>query len=151
MGIVVVGLGLVWLTAGAFAADARHEGWSPGRQAAGALIGRTGCGLADEIGRGDEVAQQVGRDSAATLIVPAFVMFVPCARAPRVVGGLVEIPETVILDTTRWPLSDPSSPFGAVPDLYSLRLIARGPQGVTTYRVDRRVPALARVDAVRIG
>jgi hypothetical protein len=80
------------------------------------------------------------------LVIPNLVMYVPCARQPRLSSGVAEVPGLILgLRHSIWPIATGTSPFDGVPELYPLTRLpltdsAEPPQDVVVYRVDRRIP-----------
>ncbi len=147
--ITLVSFAAVGVTVAILVIDAAISSWSPTRQNLEALVGGKTCGFAHELrGKGD-LTGQIADAGSPTFVVAPVAPYLPCATTPTIDGGLVEIPSLVLLYLRSWPLDETDSPFAAVPDLYELRGIARGPEGMKVLSVNRRIQGFALVDAVR--
>jgi len=80
-----------------------------------------------------------------SLVLPNMLMYVPCARQPRLSDGVVEPPRQIVAFLGSWPVRLSTSPFNGLSDLYRIRRLpladAKGtPSGAALYDVDRRIP-----------
>ena len=87
------------------------------------------------------------REEARTLIHPNLMLYVPCARQPRLADGIVEPPRYFVwFDDPFQPLPfEATSPFLGVHDLYSVQRLPltdglNPPLGVVVYEVEQRIP-----------
>jgi hypothetical protein len=143
-------LAVVGITMTLFAIDATKTPWSPARQNLAALVGRDGCGLANQLTRDPSFAGYLARSNTATLVHPAVGVYLPCASIPRITGGLAEMPDVVVFQKN-WPLLIRPDPFAAVTDLYKLRHVDQRPPEIADVRLVRKViPRRVRIDAVRV-
>jgi hypothetical protein len=95
------------------------------------------------------------RQGARPLVWPNLLLYMPCARQPRLDKGVVEVPTVLVAQSGFFPLEFPTSPFHGLVDLYGFRDLSVAdskvdPQGVTVLWVERRIPgaAVARAQAV---
>ncbi len=147
--VALMSFAAVGVTVAILMIDATISSWSPIRQNLAALVGGETCGFASELrGNGDLKARLADADSP-TLVVPPVGVNLPCTTAPAIHGGAVEIPRLVLLYLRSWPLDKTDSPFAALPDLHKLQLLARGPEGMRVFSVNRRIPGFARADAIQ--
>ncbi len=93
----------------------------------------------------DRLARRLDAPGSSSLLLPNMLMYVPCARQPRLADGIVEPPSEIVAFLYSWPIGLPTSPFSGLPDLYKLqRLPLIDPNGTARgsvlYDVDRRIP-----------
>jgi hypothetical protein len=150
--VPVVSAALISVTVVTLAVDAAISQWSPTRQNLGALVGRAGCGLGDQLQGPTNAVRTLSAHNVHTLLAPAVGMYFPCANIPGIRHGLVEAPAFVASEPQLgpWPFFNPIGPFGAFSDLYRLRLVARTAGGADLFSVDQRVSGFARLTAVRV-
>jgi hypothetical protein len=129
--------------------DASVSPWSPARQNLEALTRGNSCGLAHHVRGNRNFVQTTSDPSVRTLLEPPVALYFPCATIPAVRGGVIEIPQSVVYASDPWPLRQRDAPFAAIPDLFEMRPVARGAQGLEILSVAGRIPQFARVDAVR--
>ena len=147
--IAIVSFAVVGLTAVILIRDATVTAWSPARQNLEALAGRSSCGLAHQLQGGGNVSDLLADPETAVYLEPPVAVYFPCATTPAIDGGLVQVPRLVVRSPSRPLMGERDSPFAAVPDLYRLKSIARGPRGVEVLSVGDAIPGFVRVDADR--
>ena len=86
-----------------------------------------------------------------SLVWPNLVLYMPCARLPRLQRGVVEIPTLLVAHNELWPIDGGSSPFRGTLDVYKLRDLSVGdsrlpPAGIHVLWVDREIPGAVRAD-----
>jgi hypothetical protein len=151
--IAAFSLVVVWITLAVFGGDAAFARWSPARQNVSALVGRSGCGVADTLtvpaSEGHSLTRLVSRP-ATTLVDPFIAPYFPCIDQPTIRDGVVTIPAHLVAQGTPWPVLARDGPFAALHDLYPIRqvLIKRG---VRVWEIDRRITGYVRADAVRVA
>ena len=151
-GLAVFSLLVVWITLAVFAGDALFSQWSPARQYASALLGRSGCGVADRIRVGPartRLTQLIERPHV-TLMDPFISPYFPCAEQPRIDHGLVVTPEHLVAQGTPWPVQVRDGAFEAFFDLYPIEQIAATKRGVRVWRIDPHVDGYERVKPLRV-
>jgi hypothetical protein len=130
----------------------RSSPWTIRRQNLETLVGRQSCGLADHVhvafgARGAaRLADLLEEDATRAFIAPDVYPYFPCARQPRLRGGVAEAPDYVL--KTSWyatlPLLYQTSPFLGLLDLYRLeRLDLVGPYTpgeLEIFAVDKAIP-----------
>lgn len=146
--VVVVSFAALGTTAVVLAADAASAAWSPPRDHVGVLAGRGACGVTGRLEVEPDVARRLASSDVTTLVVPPVAPYFSCAAFPRVRGGLVEMPQLLVLQSTSWPLSERDSPFAAITDLYEVASVGRGPRSIGIYAVEDD-SAYARADVIR--
>ena len=146
--IAFVSFAAVGVTVAILVADATISSWSPARQNVAALAGGETCGFADELRGTDDLTARISERGSPTLVVAPLATYLPCATAPAIDGGVAEVPSLMIFYLRSWPLDQTHSPFAAVPELYELRQIARGPEGIRVMSVNPRIPGFERADAI---
>jgi hypothetical protein len=92
---------------------------------------------------------------ARPLVWPNLLLYMPCARQPRLAKGVVEVPTVLVAHSGFFPLEFLTSPFHGLVDLYGFRDLSVAdsrvvPQGVTVLWVERRIPGAALVPAQTI-
>ena len=147
--IAIVSFAVVGLTAAILVRDATVTAWSPPRQNLEAIVGRSSCGLAHQLRGEGDVSELLADPETPVLLEPPVAVYFPCATIPALEDGLVQVPMLVVFRSGLWPLEEKDGPFAAVPDLYGLRTIARGPRGVEVLSVADDVPGFIRIDAIR--
>jgi len=147
--ITTVSFAAVGVTVAILMIDAAISSWSPTRQNLAALVRRETCSFAEELGSVGDISGRIANPESRTLVVAPLATYLPCATAPAIDGGVAEVPSLIIFYLRSWPLDQTHSPFAAVPELYELRRIAQGPEGIRVMSVNRRIPGFARADAVR--
>ena len=141
----------VALTVGLLVIDAAVSAWTPARQNVDTLAGRRSCGLADQLHGNLRDIQRLSDGRTPVLLTPLIAPFFPCSRTPAIDHGVVETPRLVSSESrTPWPLVVPAGPFAAIPDLYPLKVAARGPRGLTVLSVSQHIPGFRRAGAVRV-
>jgi hypothetical protein len=85
------------------------------------------------------------QQGARPLVWPNLLLYMPCARQPRLDKGVVEVPTVLVAHSGFFPLEFPTAPFHGLVDLYGFRDLSVAdsrvdPQGVTVLWVDRRIP-----------
>jgi len=93
----------------------------------------------------ERLVRRLDGAGSLSLVLPNMLMYVPCARQPRLSDGAVEAPGQIVAFLGSWPVRLTTSPFNGLPDLYRLRRLpladAKGtPRGAILYDVDRRIP-----------
>jgi hypothetical protein len=93
---------------------------------------------------------------ARPLVWPNLLLYMPCARQPRLTKGVVEVPTVLVAQSGFFPLEFPTSPFHGLVDLYGVRDLSVAdskvvPQGITVLWVERRIPGAAVVRAQAIN
>jgi len=93
----------------------------------------------------ERLARRMAGTSALSLVLPNMLMYVPCARQPRLDDGVVEAPRQIVGFLYAWPVGLPTSPFSGLPDLYRIQRLPLAnafgtPNGSVLYDVDRRIP-----------
>jgi len=93
----------------------------------------------------EHLSLRLAEASALPLVLPNMLMYVPCARQPRLDDGVVEAPSEIVAFLYAWPVGLGASPFSGLFDLYRLQRLplADGtglPRGSVLYDVDRRIP-----------
>jgi arabinosyltransferase B/arabinosyltransferase C len=151
-GIAVFSLLVVWITLGVFAGDARFAEWSPGRPYASALVGRSGCGVADTIRVGPDRAplSPLIQKPHVTLMDPFISPYFPCAEQPGIDHGVVATPDHLVAQGTPWPVQVRDGAFEAFFDLYPIRQIVGTKRGVRVWRIDPRIDGYERVEPSRV-
>jgi hypothetical protein len=147
--IPLASLGFVAVTIGVLSLDGSRSNWSPARQNLATLIGRSNCGLADELGR--TTADRMAQPGTITLPIPSLALYFPCATIPSIRGGVVQLPNLVAYEDAPWPLQVKDGPFAAAADLYSTDTLAQGPRNVAVLAVHKQSLDFTRADAVRVG
>src|SRR5206468_2887771 len=107
----------------------------------------SGCGLADHLSEGRQLADHMAAPSSRTMLVPIISLYFPCAKLPRVESGRVGLPNIVGIWFDQWPFSKKDSPFQAATDLYDFHRVAHE-KWIAFYTARRVVPGFRRVDAV---
>jgi hypothetical protein len=92
---------------------------------------------------------------ARPLIWPNLLLYMPCARQPRLDKGVVEVPTVLVAHSGFFPLEFLTSPFHGLVDLYGFRDLSVAdsrvdPQGVTVLWVEKQIPGAALVRAQTI-
>jgi cell wall arabinan synthesis protein/arabinosyltransferase-like concanavalin domain-containing protein len=92
---------------------------------------------------------------ARPLIWPNLLLYMPCARQPRLDKGVVEVPTVLVAHSGFFALEFLTSPFHGLVDLYGFRDLSVAdskvvPQGITVLWVERRIPGAAIVRAQAI-
>ena len=143
---------LLVLTLVVFTVDtARSTPWTVRQQNLETLVGRPTCGLADHVLVTDEtggparLARLLEREMTTALASPEVLPYFPCARQPRLQGGVAEPPDLIL--TTRYyqdPLLYGTSPFNGVHDLYSVERLrvfgSYSPKALRLYAVEKTIP-----------
>jgi len=93
----------------------------------------------------ERLARRMAGTGSLSLVLPNMLMYVPCARQPRLTEGVVEAPRQIVAFLYSWPVGLRASPFSGLPDLYRLQRLpladAEGrPHGAALYVIDRRTP-----------
>ena len=142
---------VVSITLALFAGDALASRWSPARQYASALVGRSGCGVADTIsvGRAREPLTNLIASPHVTLMDPFISPYLPCARQPGIDHGVVDTPDQLVAQGTPWPVQVRDGAFEAFFDLYPIRQIASIKSGLRVWRIDPHITGYGRVDPIR--
>jgi Mycobacterial cell wall arabinan synthesis protein len=134
----------------------RSSPWTIRRQNLETLVGRQGCGLADHVHVASEargtarLADLLERDATRAFIAPDVYPYFPCARQPRLRGGVAEAPDYVVKSRIyRKRFLSRTSPFHGVLDLYRLeRLDLVGgfsPRELGVFAVDKEIPGAIEV------
>jgi hypothetical protein len=147
--VAFASVAVVALTVTILIVDAAQSPWSLARQNLEALGGRTSCGLAQHLDGDPRIAERLAGHER-TLLAPAVAPYLPCATPPAIHGGVLEVPQFFAYQADPWPITEPAGPYAALPDLYRLETIARGPQGVEVQIVERRIPGFRRIDVVQV-
>jgi cell wall arabinan synthesis protein/arabinosyltransferase-like concanavalin domain-containing protein len=89
---------------------------------------------------------------ARPLIWPNLLLYMPCARQPRLDKGVVEVPTVLVTHSGFFPLESATAPFHGLVDLYGFRDLGVAdsrvdPQGLTVLWVEQRIPGAAIVGA----
>ena len=99
----------------------------------------------------EPLARPLEGTKSTSLVLPNLLMYVPCARQPRLRDGVAEVPRHVVAvgDTLTPALGTGVGPFDGVLDLYTLDRIpltdSKDPSGgVAVYTVGRRIPGSAQ-------
>jgi hypothetical protein len=82
---------------------------------------------------------------ARPLIWPNLLLYMPCARQPRLDKGVVDVPTLLVTHSGFFPLESPTAPFHGLVDLYGFRDLGVAdsrvaPQGVTVLWIEQRIP-----------
>jgi hypothetical protein len=93
---------------------------------------------------------------ARPLVWPNLLLYMPCARQPRLTKGIVEVPTVLVAHSGFFPLEFLTSPFHGLVDLYGFRDLGVAdsrvvPQGVTVLWVERRIPGAVLVPAQAVN
>ena len=77
----------------------------------------------------------------------------PCARLPRLAGGVAQVPTLVVAHSDLIAIERSTGPFHGLSDLYRFRDLGVAdskvdPNGMTVLWVDRRIPGAALAPAV---
>ena len=148
--VVVLSFAVIGVTISVLVVDAARAPWTTGRQNVETLLGRTNCGVVDELTGDTTLTQRMAAPNVRTLILPYISPYFPCSTTPGVDRGLLATPDLVVLQaTTRWPVLQRDAPFTAVLDLYPVMEVARGPEGVEVYSVDTGLPGYGYLPPVR--
>jgi cell wall arabinan synthesis protein len=104
--------------------------------------------------RTETLSRLISDPDARTLVHPALLLYVPCARQPKLADGVVEVPRYFVwFDHPYQPHPfEPTSPFLGVHDLYPVQRLpltdgTNPPAGVVVYEVDPRLPDAERLAA----
>ncbi len=92
----------------------------------------------------ERLVRRLDGTGSLPLVLPNMLMYVPCARQPRLSDGVVEPPREIVAFLGSWPVRLSTSPFSGLPDLYRIRRFpladAKGtPSGAVLYDVDRQI------------
>jgi len=90
---------------------------------------------------------------SVSLVLPNMLIYVPCARQPRLSEGVVEVPNEIVAFERSYPVGLATSPFSGLLDLYQLDRLpltdAKGvpltdlnwtPRMAVLYDVGERIP-----------
>jgi arabinosyltransferase C len=93
---------------------------------------------------------------ARPLVWPNLLLYMPCARLPRLSSGIVEVPTLVVAHSDLVSIDRETAPFHGLIDLYPLRDLGVAdskvePEGVAVYWVDRRIPGAVLAPASVLG
>jgi arabinosyltransferase C len=141
---------LLVLSFAVFVVDMARSTWTIREQNIEALLGRDSCGIADhlEIATPDGTVARLStllmRPETSAYISPEIFPYFPCARQPRLSGGVTEPPDYVLMSYFHRPFIFRASPFEGVLDLYPLdRLRIVGPYSpkeLELYVVRKNIP-----------
>jgi len=92
----------------------------------------------------ERLVRRLGGAGSLSLVLPNMLMYVPCARQPRLSDGVVEAPRQIVAYRLTWPVGLGTSPFSGLFDLYRLQRFpiadAKGaPREAVLYDVDRQI------------
>jgi hypothetical protein len=115
----------------------------PGAAAYGAAVAVT----APVVYRSEPLRTRIEGDKARSLVFPNLRMYFPCVHLPRLNGGIVDVPGSIVVtsDATspiRWP---GSSPFAGILNLYPVKRLPvadsdNPPVDLVAFEVERRIP-----------
>jgi hypothetical protein len=93
----------------------------------------------------ERLLDRFGGSGARSLVMPNMLMYLPCARQPRLEDGTVEVPRQVVAFLYSWPVGLAASPFTGVSDLYTIQRLPLtdvdgAARGSVVYDVDPRIP-----------
>jgi len=92
----------------------------------------------------ERLVRRLDGAGSLSLVLPNMLMYVPCARQPRLSDGVVEPPRQIVAVRGSWPVRLTTSPFNGLPDLYQLQRFpladAKGaPREAVLYDIDRKI------------
>ena len=93
----------------------------------------------------ERLVRRLDAPRSLSLVLPNMLMYVPCARQPRLSEGIVEVPNEIVAFLYSLPVGLPTSPFSGLFDVYRLQRLpladaSGAPRGAVLYDVDRRIP-----------
>jgi len=93
----------------------------------------------------ERLVRRLDEAGSLSLVLPNMLMYVPCARQPRLSDGVGEVPSQIVADIRSYPVGLGTSPFNGLFDLYRLQRFpladAKGtPHGAVLFEVDRQIP-----------
>jgi hypothetical protein len=94
------------------------------------------------------------KPGTTALVWPDMVLYMPCARLPRLSDGVAQVPTLLVAHLDLIAVERPTGAFHGLSDLYAFRDLGVGdskvnPNGMTVLWVDRRIPGAGVAPAVR--